>query len=170
MTQQQYEKLSAPFRTPGRRRALIWLNRISSGSVYAAYILTCLYLLIQRDIRLVPMLLVCGIPFLLVTLVRARINAPRPYEVLDIVPLIPKNKKGQSFPSRHVFSAFVIAVASTLVSLPLAAFIGYTGLLLMLIRVIGGVHYPKDVLTGAFIGIVSGGAGVVIWRFVEGIL
>lgn len=168
MTLHQYETLSAPFRTPGRRRAVILLNKAVTGTVYAAFALLCLHLLIRRDTYLWVMLVICGVPFVLLSLIRKRINAPRPYEVWGIEPLIPKDTKGKSFPSRHVFSAFVIAVTACPACLPLGIGIGVCGALLMAIRVIGGVHFPKDVVAGAFIGIVCGIIGIALWLLLSG--
>lgn len=162
MTRQQYEKLTSPLRTPGRRRAIIGLNKLLTGSVYAAYILLCLYLLLTRDAYLIPLVLICGIPFVLLTVIRAKINAPRPYEVWDIEPLIPKDTKGRSFPSRHIFSTFLIAVAVCPVNVFLGAAVAVTGVLLAVIRVLGGVHFTKDVIAGGIIGILSGIAGLTV--------
>jgi membrane-associated phospholipid phosphatase len=170
MTQQQYERLSARFSSSGRKRALVWANRMASLSVYAVYCLSCLQLLIRRDARLIAMVLICGIPFVAVSLIRKHIDAPRPYEALDITPLIPREKKGCSFPSRHVFSAFVIATALCLVSLPLAIFVALAGCVLMCTRVIGGIHFPKDVIAGAFIGVTAGAAGILLWKIAEGLV
>ena len=170
MTKQQYERISAPFRAPVRRKALVLTNRALTGAVYAAYILLCLYLLLHADRRLIAVLLVPAVPFVLLSFIRKRINAPRPYEALDIDPLIHKDTKGKSFPSRHVFSAFVIAMAAGAVLPALGAIIAGIAALLMVIRVIGGVHFPRDVIAGALCGILSGAIGLLIFRMIGGIL
>ena len=89
-------------------------------------------------------------------MVRDRLNAKRPYEVLDIQPIITKNTKGHSMPSRHVFSMFVIAMAFLWVLPWAGALLLCFGAALALVRVIGGVHFPRDVIAGALVGIVSG--------------
>ena len=170
MTRQQYERISAPFCAPARRRALNIINTALTGFVYVAFILLCLYLLLTRDMRLIPVLLITGIPFVALSFIRKKINAPRPYEALDIQPLIQKDTKGKSFPSRHVFSAFVIAVATGAIFLPLGVATAITAALLMVIRVIGGVHFPKDVIAGALSGILCGAAGILICRMLGGAL
>lgn len=170
MTKQQYDRISAPFRSPTRRRALNIINTASTGFVYAAFILLCLYLLLTKDMQLIPVLLITGIPFVALSFIRKKINAPRPYEALDIQPLILKDTKGKSFPSRHVFSAFVIAVTTWEIFPPLGAAIAMTAALLMVIRVIGGVHFPKDVIAGALTGILCGSAGIFICRILGGAL
>ena len=89
-------------------------------------------------------------------------DAPRPYEQLAIEPLIPKDTKGKSFPSRHVFSVYMIAMAW----LPFNTIVGVVLLLLgldmMCMRVLGGVHYPQDVLAGAACGVLAGIVGFYI--------
>ena len=47
--------------------------------------------------------------FVAVSVFRYIVNRPRPYEKFDMPPVIPKDTHGRSFPSRHVFSAFIIA-------------------------------------------------------------
>lgn len=169
MTQQQYERISAPFRTPLRRKALIHANRGITAAVYIIYLAACLQLLMQRDARLFGVVLIPAIPFVLLSIWRSHFNAPRPYEVWNILPLIPKDTQGKSFPSRHVFSAFVIAVVLTPVCLPAALTVLGCGLILMPLRVIGGVHFSRDVLAGALTGLLSGGIGVWLWLLTGGI-
>jgi len=168
MTQQQYERISAPFRTPARTNALRLANKLLSAGVYAAYCLCCAILVLQLDLRIIPVMMIPGIPFVLLSIVRAKINAPRPYEVLDIDPLLKKHRSGNSFPSRHVFSAFVIGMTLCGLWLPLGIIILVAGALLSAIRVVGGVHFPRDVIAGAIVGIVSGGIGLLIWHWIGG--
>ena len=101
-------------------------------------------------------ILVPAFGFVLLTLVRKWINQPRPYETWEIVPLLDKDSSGHSMPSRHVFSATIISMAclhanllAGLVLLLLSVFLG-------LVRVLGGVHYPKDVLVGYACGLLCG--------------
>jgi len=41
------------------------------------------------------------------TLLRARLNFPRPYEQPGFTPLVPKETHGKSFPSRHALSVMI---------------------------------------------------------------
>ena len=54
------------------------------------------------------LIFVPAVSFVLVSFFRKVYNAKRPYEIYDFKPLIEKDTKGKSFPSRHVFSIFVI--------------------------------------------------------------
>lgn len=105
--------------------------------------------------------LVPGISFVLVTVLRKVINAPRPYEVFDAAPVIPKDTRDNSFPSRHAFSIFVIAM--TFCACCPLAWVGpvmlAAGVLLAVIRVVSGVHFPCDVVVGALLGMLAGFVG-----------
>ena len=94
--------------------------------------------------------------FVILSFLRKKINAPRPYEEWDIKPLLDRDSPGQSMPSRHVFSATIISMACLhasltmgMICLTLSAFLG-------LVRVLGGVHYPKDVVVGYICALVWG--------------
>ena len=94
--------------------------------------------------------------FVILSFLRKKINAPRPYEEWDIKPLLDRDSPGQSMPSRHVFSATIISMACLhasltmgMICLTLSAFLG-------LVRVLEGVHYPKDVVVGYICALVWG--------------
>lgn len=136
------------------------LNLTVTTLVYCTYPIVLGLLMFTQDTRFWRVLLTPAISFILLSIFRNYINAPRPYEVLDIVPIIKKDTKGKSFPSRHVFSIFVIAMTIYYISKPLGLLLMFAGSLLAITRVIGGVHFPKDVLAGAAIGILSGISGL----------
>ena len=101
-------------------------------------------------------ILVPALGFVLLTLVRKWINQPRPYETWEIVPLLDKDSSGHSMPSRHVFSATSISMACLHANLPLGLVLLVFSALLGLVRVLGGVHYSKDVLVGYACGLLWG--------------
>ena len=94
--------------------------------------------------------------FVILSLLRKKINAPRPYEEWDIKPLLDRDSPGQSMPSRHVFSATIISMACFHASLSLGIILLVLSALLGLVRVSGGVHYPKDVVVGYICALVWG--------------
>lgn len=94
--------------------------------------------------------------FVILSFLRKKINAPRPYEVWEIVPLLDRDSPGQSMPSRHVFSATIISMACLHASLIVGFILLLLSVFLGLVRVLGGVHYPKDVLVGYACGLVWG--------------
>ena len=94
--------------------------------------------------------------FVILSFLRKKINAPRPYEVWEIVPLLDRDSPGQSMPSRHVFSATIISMACLHASLSVGVILLVLSAFLGLVRVLGGVHYPKDVVVGYACGLVGG--------------
>ena len=112
-----------------------------------------LYLVVCRDSRFWRVLLVPAVTFVLVSLFRKKFNAPRPYEKWQVKPLIPKDTKGNSFPSRHVFSIYIIAMAAWYVWMPLGVILCVAGGFLAAARVSGRVHFVKDVVAGALIAV-----------------
>lgn len=94
--------------------------------------------------------------FVILSFLRKKINAPRPYDVWEIVPLLDRDSPGQSMPSRHVFSASIISMACLHASITIGMVCLTLSALLGLARVLGGVHYPKDVVVGYICGLVWG--------------
>ena len=94
--------------------------------------------------------------FVILSFLRKKINAPRPYEEWDIKPLLDRDSPGQSMPSRHVFSATIISMACLHASLTIGMACLTLSAFLGLVRVLGGVHYPKDVVVGYACGLVWG--------------
>jgi membrane-associated phospholipid phosphatase len=92
-------------------------------------------------------ILVPGLAFGLGTILRARLNFPRPYEQPGFVPLVSKETHGNSCPSRHALSAAVLGMVA------IAA-------LICLLRVLSGAHFVRDVLAGAAFGLTFGFVGM----------
>ncbi len=167
MTAKSYQVITAPFRRhPCLCRALRLSNRVTTLCVYSIYLLYLLFLFTQRSMQLLPTLVVPGVGFVLLSFYRDCVNAPRPYEVLDIQPIIPKQTRGHSFPSRHVFSVFVIAATLGWQNISLGIFLFVIGLFIAINRVLGGVHFPKDVIVGMIAGLLCGLAGSAIFQFI----
>ncbi|EFO01460.1 phosphatase PAP2 family protein [Streptococcus mitis] len=94
--------------------------------------------------------------FVILSLLRKKINAPRPYEKWDIKPLLDRDSPGQSMPSRHVFSATIISMACLHTSLTMGMICLILSAFLGLVRVLGGVHFPEDVVVGYMCALVWG--------------
>ena len=94
--------------------------------------------------------------FVILSLLRKKLNVPRPYEAWEIVPLLDRDSPGQSMPSRHVFSASIISIACLHASLSVGVILLILSAILGLVRVLGGVHYPKDVVVGYICGLMWG--------------
>lgn len=163
MNAEQYNAISRPYReNPQARSVLLGFN---SGLKYACYVLYPALLLIlafsQPDL-LIKEIIVPLILFIAVSIFRYLYNEKRPYEALKINPLIQKNTKGKSFPSRHIFSVFMIAMCWMRYMPWAGVILLICGVFMAYARVVGGVHYPKDVIAGALIAIVGGVLGLWI--------
>lgn len=100
--------------------------------------------------------------FLAVTVMRKFINAPRPYTLYNITPIIHKDKAYESFPSRHTFSITIIAMAIFYYSVPLGVVMLVFAVVLGITRVVAGVHFAKDVIAAWIIAVVWGIVGLWI--------
>ena len=163
MTKEQYIKITEPLRkNPVRAKQVKNLNHILTGFVFCMYPLYLLKLLTERNTWFIRALLVPAVSFVCLSVIRRIINAPRPYEKFDIPPVLEKDTTGKSFPSRHVFSVFVIAMTVFYEHPGAGILLGIIGLLLGIVRVAVGVHEPKDVAAGAIAGIARGLIGYYV--------
>lgn len=157
MTAEQYERWSAWWRAhEGALKALLAVNR---GLRYLGYLMYPLLLVLVAifDLPSLPELIVVPLlGFLVVSGFRAAFDAPRPYELLDIDPLIKKTTVGQSMPSRHLFSMTMIAMCWLYWCAPVGAALLLLCVVMGYVRVVGGVHFPRDVFSGALGGIILG--------------
>ena len=163
MTKESYQKITGILRGhPQRIRLVHLLNQLLTGFVFALYPIFLLLLFFRRDAFLLRAVLVPAVSFAAVTLFRRLYDAPRPYEKYDAPPVLEKNTRGKSFPSRHVFSVFIIAMTVFYLHMDAGILLGVIGAALGVIRVVGGVHEPKDVIAGAVIGILCGIVGYYV--------
>lgn len=162
MNAEQYNRWSAPFRSPGASKAVTLANRATTMTFYVLYPILLIMLAVQLNPLAIPCLVTPAITFVGLSTIRKKINAPRPYEVLDIDPIIKKDTRGKSFPSRHVFSAFVIVMCWMAYSPAAGSVLLALGVVVAALRVIGGVHFPKDVIGGALMGSACGIVGVIV--------
>ena len=163
MTKESYLKLTGIIReNPKKIRLVRITNQCLTRFVFLLYPIFLLLLLIQQNPFLLRAILVPGISFVAVTVFRKVVNVPRPYEKFDTPPVLEKDTPGKSFPSRHVFSIFVIAMTIFYVYTGVGILLFAMGVLLAVLRVIGGVHEPRDVIAGALVGIASGVIGFYI--------
>ncbi len=158
MNKSFYDNLSRPYEENGKKRnRLLRTNQLITWIFNIVYPALLVYLLVLRDPRIVKAFFVPVLGFAAVTLFRKLYNAPRPYEVWDESPLIPKESAGKSFPSRHVFSAFII-VQTVAYVFPKPSWLFLLSDVLFLlaldlaaIRVRARLHFVKDVVAGALI-------------------
>lgn len=164
MTEENYRKICEWFNKDKKRLDIFrFVYKILPCFIVAGYSLAILFEVFEgQSERILRVLSVPSLTFLLCTVLRKVFNKKRPYEVLNITPIIKKDKKGQSFPSRHMVSAGVIIVSSFYVNGILGIVMLVIGLVIGIIRPIAGVHFIKDVVAGFLMGIVCGILGFYI--------
>ena len=120
----RYARWTAPLRAkPWRIEALRRLNGLLTWLFYGAYVLLIAVVLLGGNpAALIALMAVPAAGFVLLSFVRKRLDRPRPYETCEgVQPLIARDGSGESFPSRHTFSAFAIATSWAAVSWAVAA-------------------------------------------------
>ena len=175
MTAEQYKPIYHWFNThPAVKRLVVFLDRWLPLIPFACYpVLLCLLnvrlsrlFLTQKQAALDFMVLIArsvfvpGLVFWGGTLLRSRLHFPRPYEQPGFTPLVAKESRGHSMPSRHALSAAVLA-AVWLYFYPAAGCVMVgIALLICCLRVLTGVHHVRDVVCGFVLGFVLGFAGM----------
>jgi len=157
--QEWYDKRKASLlRHPQLLQLMRIFNRMMTVLMPLAYLTLLGTAFMNKGLgqELAAYIMVPAFGFVLLTLVRKWINQPRPYETWGIVPLLDKDSSGNSMPSRHVFSATIISMACLHANLSAGLVLLVLSALLGLARVLGGVHYPKDVLVGYACGLIWG--------------
>ncbi|MBQ2901457.1 MAG: phosphatase PAP2 family protein [Agathobacter sp.] len=160
MKKETYIKMTQPFReNPDLAKGIHIANKLCTGVMYLAYPVLLVYLFFYGKyssyFSFWRALFVPAISFVLLSVFRSVVNRPRPYEKFEVPPVIKKDTKGNSFPSRHVFSATMIAMTFVFMS-PWSwlgcIFLGIS-ILLAVVRVVSGVHYISDVVAGMVVAI-----------------
>lgn len=176
MTPERYRKLLAWFdKHPTAKRLTILLNKWLPLIPFACYPVLIVLLNIQwfglmgsgtgRDIldfmpQIAHAILVPAAIFLFGTMLRAKLNFPRPYEQPGFTPLVTKETSGNSFPSRHALSAAVLAAVWLYFYPSVGVVMILVALAICVLRVLAGVHYVRDVVAGAVLGFGLGAAGM----------
>lgn len=165
MKKETYIQMTKPFREhPGMAKGIHIANKLITMMMYIAYPLLILYMFWEKNAYVARVIIVPLDSFIILTVFRYYLNRPRPYEKFAMPPIIKKDTKGKSFPSRHVFSAMVIAMTFLLAT----PFTGVGVLFVVLavglaiVRVLSGVHFISDVVVGALFAVLSAIVGYVL--------
>ena len=151
-----YEELTKNYQTDAKRNQLRLCNKIVTNVYYVVYPFLLLYLFVIQSEKLLPAILIPLLSIVGVTLLRKVLACPRPYEEYPIDQILEKETQHNAMPSRHVFSASIIAMMCFTISPLLACILLVLAALEGYIRVVGGVHYPLDVIIGYLLGVLFG--------------
>lgn len=142
----------------GSNKALTWV-------FYVAYALLLIWAFSCSLAALAIFMLAPALGFVLMSWFRSRFNAPRPAAACGISPLVERDGEGKSFPSRHMFSAAAIATL-WFAYMPLAAcLLWLCAFCLGFCRIVGGLHFARDVVAGAFFGLLCGLVSYALFAF-----
>ena len=152
------------YASPKLARALSFAERAAVAAV------SCVFLLlvaafwyfgsVWEALRLV---VVAAVPFATVSLLRVWLGGRRPYEIYDFASLgipLPREGKGDSTPSRHAFSAFLIGTLALLALPAVGGAVLLLGVYIAAARVLLGYHFARDVIWGAVSGTLAGAIGI----------
>ena len=154
--------LRAVNKRPALCRGLRLVSHFAGIFAFILFAFVFMLAVISSPLSAVKLCAIIGLSYVAVSLARRFINAPRPYEVYDFYESPPKDKKGVSFPSRHTFLVFAIATVCMPASAVPAIILLVLGVLLAVSRVLIGIHFIRDVVTGAMLGILSSVLGLLI--------
>ena len=169
MNEKNYAKVREYFLSHDKAfSALKIIYKFFPAIIFVLYPAILLVLFIQmlcggsREVFAKFLLIPAGV-FLSVSVFRLILNLPRPYEQLDINPLITKDTRGKSFPSRHTASIFIISMACNFLNPVLGAFMFVFAVLISVSRYFAGVHYIRDIIAAIVYALAVGAVGFYIF-------
>lgn len=102
---------------------------------------------------------------LLVTIIKAFADRARPFKLLLETRVVGWKEAGLSFPSGHTAQAsMMMTIAINYFHFPLPVSIALYAVVVLVgfTRVYLGVHYPRDVMAGAVLGVIWGNVGALV--------
>ena len=167
MKAENYKTMSVYFsETKARNKTIKALHDVLPLVMYIFYPVQLVILAINEGLGSEVFLRFTLVPLctlILVTVIRALVNAKRPYEVYDYTPAVHKDTIGKSFPSRHTVCAFIIAMAFMYINYRIGVIMLVIATIIGVTRVLAGVHFIRDVVSGAAIGILIGVLGFFVF-------
>lgn len=138
------------------------ISRLGDGLFWCAmllglWVLEGLFYIVQVGYLVLSGLVGTGIYKIL----KQKTTRPRPYQVHQVICLHEQPLDHFSFPSGHTLHAVMIStVVGYIQPMLLILMLPFT-ILVALSRMVLGLHYPSDVLIGAFIGVMVASAMIV---------
>jgi len=141
------------YQSPFLKNTIIFICKYFPYITFTLYPCILIYLFCIKSPLLLSTILRPLLAFLFVTIFRKIIDRPRPFVTMNIQPLL-QHKSGESFPSRHTLSAFIIAFVCFNVNTYLGIFACIIASIISLSRILSGVHYISDVISAIIIAFI----------------
>ena len=160
MRRNDYVKMTKNLKAkPGLLKFCTMANKFGPwvyGVLYGLFVLSLLPVSMMAAVRV---LLVPLGSYFLVQLVNMMLDYPRPYEKFNVKPALPPDKEGgHSIPCKQAYWYTMIGLVFTIILVFPFKIIGIVLLAgaagLCAIRVIGGLHFTRDVVIGVVLAVV----------------
>ena len=137
-------------------KLLKFLYKFLPVAVVIFYPILVVFTAIWDTAELFKVICIPAVVLTIITIIRKVINRPRPYEKFKTESLFCKQTSGESMPSRHTASAFIIAMTALYVNTYIGMVMLGVSLIIAISRVLAGVHFISDVITASVISISFG--------------
>lgn len=149
-----YERLNTfLWSHPTYKKVVGFLTIALKYIMMASYVMLLIGFYMTHDNYLIYAIIKPCAAFLIVTVIRKLINQSRPYDYLEVTPLL-EHCEGCSFPSRHAASAFIIALTAIHFDLYIGIVMLIFAFLTAITRVLSGLHHISDVVAGMVLSLI----------------
>ena len=131
-----------------------WISRLGDGLFWYLMLAIIWYLQgIHYSFQILYIVIACSVGTAIYKVLKHQTTRPRPYQVHQVIQLGERPLDHFSFPSGHTLHAVMATIVLGYIEpILLLVMLPFT-VLVALSRMILGLHYPTDVLMGAFIGV-----------------
>ena len=139
--------------------SLIYIDKALTATGAVAFVVLLPLAFLKNPLLCLRIAFVCVVSFALVTLLRKKLNLPRP----KLEGAVYNGKTGEAFPSRHTFSMAIIGLSWLNVNVIVGAVIFGLSFVLGGVRIAMGAHSTRDVYGAIVIAVTFAVAGYLIF-------